>query len=97
MDHYSKMLLGYRVVNSSKPIAIRDLVEQAYLKYKNREPITFFTDGGVENLDSTVHDFLDTTDHEIKHLIAQRDIPFSNSIIEAFNKIIKHRFYYPKN
>lgn len=97
MDHYSKMILGYRVENSSKPKAIRDLLEQAYLKYKNKEPITFVTDGGVENVNTTVRDFLDTTNKDIKHLIAQKDIPFSNSKIEAFNKIIKHQFLLPQN
>lgn len=30
-------------------------------------------------------------------MIAQRDIPFSNSKIEAFNKIIKHQFLLPQN
>ncbi|MEN2402573.1 integrase core domain-containing protein [Flavobacterium sp. MC2016-06] len=38
-----------------------------------------------------------TTNQEIKHLIAQKDIPFSNSKIEAFNKIIKHQFLLPQN
>lgn len=33
----------------------------------------------------------------IKHLIAPKDIPFSNSRIEAFNKIIKHQFLLPQN
>ncbi|MBC7846065.1 MAG: hypothetical protein H7Y10_06205 [Flavobacterium sp.] len=33
----------------------------------------------------------------LKHLIAQKDIPFSNSRIEAFNKIIKHQFLLPRN
>lgn len=97
MDHYSKMILGYRVENSSKPIAIRYLLEQAYLKHKNKEPITFVSDGGVENVNTVVHDFLDTTNQDIKHLIAQKDIPFSNSKIEAFNKIIKHQFLLPQN
>ncbi|MGB5264824.1 MAG: hypothetical protein WBN28_14595 [Lutimonas sp.] len=31
------------------------------------------------------------------NLIAQKDIQFSNSSIEAFNKIIKHQFLLPKN
>ncbi|MFV8324880.1 transposase [Flavobacterium sp. ZS1P14] len=97
MDHYSKMILGYRVENSSKPKAIRDLLEQAYLKHKIKEPITLVTDGGVENVNTTVHDFLDTTNQDIEHLIAQKDIPFSNSKIEAFNKIIKHQFLLPQN
>jgi putative transposase len=97
MDHYSKMVLGYSVENSSSPKAIKNLLKDAYLKHKNNEPITFVTDGGVENINTTVQEFLNTTDQDIKHLIAQKDIPFSNSKIEAFNKIIKHQFLLPRN
>lgn len=97
MDHYSKMILGYSVQNSSSPKAIKDLLEQAYLNHKNKEPITFVTDGGVENVNTIVQEFLVTTSQDIKHLIAQKDIPFSNSKIEAFNKIIKHQFLLPQN
>lgn len=43
-----------------------------------------------------IKEFLRTTNSDIKHLIAQKDIPFSNSIIEAFNKIIKHQFLLPR-
>lgn len=50
MDHYSKMILGYKIENSSSPKATRDLLEHAYLKYKSKESITFVTDGGVENV-----------------------------------------------
>jgi putative transposase len=97
MDHFSKMILGYTVENNSSPKVIRDLLEQAYLKHNNKEPITFVTDGGVENVNTTVQEFLITTNQDIKHLIAQKDIPFSNSKIEAFNKIIKHQFLLPQN
>jgi putative transposase len=97
MDHYSKMILGYSIENSSSPKAIRDLLEQAYLKHKNNESITFVTDSGVENVNTTVKEFLISTNQDIKHLIAQKDIPFSNSKIEAFNKIIKHQFLLPQN
>ncbi len=60
-------------------------------------PITLVTDAGVENVNNTVQEFLNTTNQDIKHLIAQKDIPFSNSSIEAFNKIIKHQFLLPRN
>jgi putative transposase len=96
MDHYSKMILGYSIVNSSRPKAIKDLLQQAYLKHKNEEPITFMTDAEVENVNTTVQVFLSSTNKDIKHLIAQKDIPFSNSKIEAFNKIINISFCYPK-
>lgn len=97
MDHYSKMILGYSVENSSSPKAIKNLLKDAYLKHKNNEPITFETDGGMENVNIRVQEFLTSTNHDIKHLIAQKDIPFSNSKIEAFNKIIKHQFLLPRN
>ena len=97
MDHYSKMILGYSVENRSSPKAIKNLLKDAYLKNKNNKPITFVTDAGVENVNTTVQEFLNTTDQDIKHLIAQKDIPFSNSKIEAFNKIIKHQFLLPRN
>lgn len=97
MDHYSKMILGYSVENSSSPKAIKNLLQEAYLKHKSKEGITLVTDGGVENVNNTVQEFLSTTNPDIKHLIAQKDIPFSNSKIEAFNKIIKHQFLLPRN
>ncbi|WP_310554486.1 DDE-type integrase/transposase/recombinase [Flavobacterium sp.] len=96
MDHFSKKILGFAVEESSKPIAIRDLLKEAYSKYKNKLPIQFVTDAGIENVNLTVKDFIATTNLGIKHLIAQKDIPFSNSKIEAFNKIIKHQFLLPK-
>lgn len=97
MDHYSKMILGYSVEDRSSPTAIKNLLQNAYLKHQSTDPIKFVTDGGIENVNLTVKSFLNTTDNDIKHLIAQRDIPFSNSKIEAFNKIMKHQFLLPKN
>ena len=88
---------GYVVEDSSKPLAIKKLLKVAYSKYKNKLPIKFVTDAGTENVNTTVKDFIETTNLDIKHLIAQKDIPFSNSKIEAFNKIIKHQFLLPKN
>ncbi|RUT69457.1 transposase [Flavobacterium cupreum] len=97
MDHFSKMILGYRVEDHSSPAAIKHLLQKAYLKNKNNDLIQFITDGGIENVNSTVKDFIASTNDDIKHLIAQKDIPFSNSKIEAFNKIIKHQFLLPRN
>jgi putative transposase len=97
MDHYSKCILGYRVENSSQPNAIKELLQEAYSKHKSKESINFITDGGCENVNTTVQEFLVSTNEDIKHLIAQKDIPFSNSKIEAFNKIIKHQFLLPRN
>lgn len=94
IDHYSKMILGFRIENSSSPKAIKNLLQEAYLKYKTNSPTQFVTDGGIENINNVVKDFITTT--TITHLIAQKDIPFSNSQMEAINKILKHQFLLPK-
>jgi putative transposase len=54
------------------------------------------TDGGPENVNHTVQDFINLPDINILQLIAQKDIKFSNSQIEAFNKVLKHQFLHPK-
>lgn len=73
------------------------MLKDAYFMHKNKTSITLVTDGGVENVNTTVQKSLNTTNPDIKQLIAQKDIPFSNSKIEAFNKIIKHQFLLPRN
>lgn len=58
MDYYFKMIIGYSVEESSSPKAIKYQLQKAYLKYKTRDTIKFVTDGGIENVNSTVKDFL---------------------------------------
>lgn len=96
MDHYSKMILGYKIESSSKAKAIRDLISEAYLKYKPPS-VQFLSDGGVENVNTTVSNFLNSLENPIQHLIAQKTVVFSNSMIEAFNRTLKHQFLYPKH
>jgi len=95
IDHYSKMILGYQIKSSSSGIAIKQLLQTACLEYKPKS-IQLLSDGGSENINTTVSNFIDTNQIPIKHMIAQKDVVFSNSMIEAINKIIKHQFLYPK-
>lgn len=95
IDHYSKKILGYRIEKSSSALAIKSLIQNACLEYQP-EKLQFLTDGGSENVNSTVSDFINSPDIPITHIIAQKDVVFSNSMIEAINKIIKHQFLFPK-
>jgi len=97
MDHYSKKILGFKIEKGSSAFAIKTLLHEAYQKLESNDDIIFLTDGGMENRNKTVADFINSKHVNIKHLIAQKDIQFSNSKIEAFNKIIKHQFLLPKN
>ena len=47
------------------------------------------TDGGSENTAISVQEFLQSPDNTIKHIIAQVDTHFSNSMVEAVNKKLK--------
>jgi len=94
MDHYSKKILGYRIERSSSAEAITSLLREATMKYEPNE-ICFLTDGGSENVNSNVSNFLTSQPFLTKHIIAQKDVVFSNSMIEALNKVIKQQFLYP--
>jgi len=93
IDHYSKMILGYKIKSGSSGVAIKELLQNAYLKYKP-DKVQLLSDGGSENVNTIVSDF--TVSKHIKHLIAQKNVSFSNSMIEAINKIIKHQSLYHK-
>ena len=92
MDHFSKMILGYQVSKSPSATIIKELLENAYSTHKP-DKVLFLTDGGSENVNTTVSRFVDITG-TIDHIIAQKDVAFSNSMIEALNKTIKHQFLY---
>lgn len=94
IDHCSKMILGYRIDKSASALGIRSLIQNAYQKYQP-DKLQFLTDDGSENLNSIVSDFINAPDIPINHIIAQKDVVFSNSMIEAINKIIKHQSIHP--
>ena len=95
IDHYSKMILGYRIEKSASGKAIKSLIQNACLEHRPKK-LQFLTDGGSENVNHIVSNFISANAVPIEHLIAQKDVVFSNSMIEAINKIIKHQFLYPK-
>ena len=99
MDNYSRYILGYKVSLSLKAENTFLLLKDAYDKYiipKDRNEITLITDGGSENINNTVLEFTGSSDNAIKQLRALVDIDFSNSMVEAYNKILKYRFLYIK-
>lgn len=89
MDHFSRKVLGFKVDKTPQATSIFELIKKALIETKE-PPEYFMTDGGSENCNEVVKTV--TKQQNIKHLIAQKDIRFSNSGIEALNKILKHQF-----
>lgn len=96
MDHFSKLILCYRIEKHSSGQAIRSLLQEARNNYKPRR-LKLLIDGGPENINIKVSHYLNALPLPTEHMIAQKDVVFSNSMIEAFNKTIKHLFLYPAN
>ena len=102
IDNYSRYILAWNVaLNYSANIVFENLKKTYYSTiqiYKNNQKpipqIDLIVDAGSENNNNIIENFLILPEITIKKIIAQRDIVFSNSIVEAVNKIVKYRHLY---
>ena len=65
------------------------------LPHPPESSIMLVSDGGSENVNVSVSDYLASV--QLKLHIAQVDVSFSNSMIEAVNKILKYRYIFRKD
>ena len=93
IDHFSRKILGHRIEKSPSGHAVRTLLKAANQLWRP-ERLCLLTDGGVENVNAQVASYLASTENAMEHFIAQKDVIFSNSMVEAVNKCIKHQFLY---
>jgi transposase InsO family protein len=95
-DNFSKRILAWRVGVSLKMETARDVIREAYeAALPGIDPsVNLIVDGGTENHNRIVDDFIRSCTGKINKLTALKDIKFSNSPIEAINKILK-TYYLP--
>src|SRR5690554_1700389 len=101
-DNFSKKVLGWSVSLNKDANNVKQALEHAIATIHQYHPKHLTTilvaDGGSENHNMTIDELLRETTHpEISKIIAMKDISFSNSPVEAINKIIKRylRIYMP--
>jgi hypothetical protein len=96
-DNFSRAILAVRVstlYSASMTLQNIALVRQQFLLPAGLSHCQLITDDGTENF-GVAADYLESlVSPSIDHLVAQRDIVFSNSMIEAANKQLKYRFLY---
>jgi putative transposase len=96
-DNYSRAILAAQVSTQySASITLENIaqVRRQFLQPTVIDHCQLITDSGVENF-GVAGDFIrDARSPSIQHLVAQKDIVFSNSMIEAANKQLKYRFLY---
>lgn len=102
-DNYSKAILGWRAAMGKHATnvveALRDTVAAMLQHHPGQISSVLVADGGAENHADRVEELLrGTVRPDITKVIALKDIQFSNSPIEAINKIYKRylRHYQPK-
>jgi putative transposase len=96
-DNYSRTILGYQLSLERRAChTFENLsnVKAEYLVPAKISECMLLTDDGSENYGIAKQLITESDAPKIRHVIAQADIPFSNSMIEAANKQLKYRFLY---
>lgn len=72
-------------------------LREAWGTTKPEKEVELIVDGGPENHNIAVETFIGNTGVYIKKSTALKDIIFSNSMVEAANKLIKYRYLFPND
>lgn len=100
MDNYSRFILSWRIekVVSAK-IRLETIQSAIHTNLEKTNPnssIQLITDGGPENINTTLKEFMDENSATIHQAIALKDIVQSNSMMESFYRITKYTWLYRK-
>ncbi len=94
IDNFSRRILAWRISNRLEPAATAALLVKAFecCMGSGNAPQSLMIDGGIENINNAVNKLCD--DGLLKTILAQTDIHFSNSMIEAFWRGLKHQWLF---
>lgn len=96
-DNFSRRILSWKIsLKLSHEISLENLHE-AYTKFRHLNPdpsIDYIVDGGSENNNSLINHWPPILSEDIRKLIAQQSIRFSNSMAESTNRIMKYVYLY---
>jgi putative transposase len=97
-DNFSRKILAWKAdTQLSAEIRLQTLKEawnNANDTFSSVRDVTLVTDGGSENNNAIVNKFIELHKENLQKKTALKDIPYSNSSIEAINKTLKYRYLY---
>jgi len=94
VDNFSKAILGWKAALNKTAMLTLENLKEVIDRY-NLKDFTLFSDAGSENK-GAVSGFASSSQYKINSVIAQIDAAFSNSVVEAVNKIFKSN-YWPRD
>jgi len=96
VDNFSRMILGWKVSTEYKSSIMLNNLRKVYVSCifeKEAPPTVLLVDDGIENK-GYVCEAIENKEINLIRLVAQKDICFSNSMIEAVNKRMKYDFLF---
>ncbi len=91
IDNFSRRILAWNVAGTFEPAITAQLLRDAADAPATGKP-TVLVDGGVENFNSAMDEVI--ASGILKRVLAQTEIDFSNSLIEAWWRVLKHQWLY---
>ena len=89
-DNFSRKILSWKLADKVCANIRKETLAEAANLIKIPPDLQLITDGGPENCNETVYQFCNA--NGIAPKVAMKDLPQSNSLVEAHNKIIKHNY-----
>jgi transposase InsO family protein len=90
IDNFSRRILSWRLAERLEPNTTCEILKEAG-KNLDRTP-TVVADAGVENVNGQVNQLI--ADGLLHRVLAQVEVSFSNSMIEAFWRSLRHQWLY---
>ena len=90
MDNASRKVLTWKVTDHLSGAVMKQVLEEAKSMVTTDEPIHLIVDGGSENFNASVDDFLRHS--QVTRLRATVDLHQSNSMVESVFHQLKHRY-----
>lgn len=101
VDNFSRKIIAWDIAQNKSPKIRMQTVKEAIknefdIEIKDQS-IDLIVDGGTENNNKTIGDFIKNCHISINKKIALRDVTFSNSIVEGPYKIMKSYYFRTKD
>jgi putative transposase len=92
IDNYSRRIMAWKMTAKFEPTVTAELLTEAARNMDPSDSPEILVDGGVENYNAAVDAVI--AELRLKRVLAQTEITFSNSMIEAWWRVLKHQWLY---
>jgi transposase InsO family protein len=93
IDNFSRRILAWRVADTFAPVnSVAVLLEASRGATRSASAPVVVADAGVENINAQVDELIDTG--VLRRLLAFTELKFSNSMIEAWWRCLKHQWLF---